>query len=1709
MRKPLLFIILFFTAVLPYSAICNTIHVPADFSTIQEGINASANGDTVLVEPGTYFENLNLNGKDITLCSKYFTTGNTAFISSTIIDGSNADRVITINQGEDSSCQIIGFTIQHGNSPSIPGVTYGGGGIFIVDTSPQIHNCIIQNNYAPGYGGGLCLYGNSSAKVLNCTIQNNTADSFGGGVFMGDCSTDAEITNCIISGNTITCNCDFNGGGGGVNLYHTGKLVNCLIVNNSAPNASIGGGGVHCDWGDEATHSILVIGCTIANNTALNNGGVSYVIVGGEFRNCIIWGNIDQFGGISNYDGNTYVNCCTDPLPAGAGNISSDPMFVNPTSTNFRLSTGSPCIDTGDNSYNSQPLDLDGNPRISNINIDMGAYEQNIATTVNVQIGSGSDLSELFPINAWYGYSYSQQIYLGSEIISGGGGAGSINKIRFFYSGGGSGFSQWNNWTVYLGNTAKTGFASSDDWVPVVSMTQVFSGIIPDPVAGNWVEITLTTPFSYSGGNIVVAVDENSDNYDNAVQWLSFNTGSPRGLVVYDDINNPDPASPTAANDGPSNSIAQVQFEITGGYGTLEGYITEQPACTAPIQGATVTTGTYSVTTNALGFYHLTLPIGSYFDVTAHHGDVSQTISPVYIMPGNTTTQDFCLQPYFAPPVNLQASLSGPVLNNVHLSWMAPGSVADQYIHWDNGSIYGGLGFGAPMTFNVASRWPVADIAPYGGTYLKKIRFVPADANAAYTLKVWKGTDASTLLLSQVVTDPIIGGWNEVALTTPILIDGTEELWFGYEIIQTVDGYPAGLGSGPAVVRKGDMINAGYGWFSVKEAWGWEFNWTLQGFVSESPVPLASQQLMPMVQSTSPETGLTNPLPSSVKPHFFLCDPTESAKPPSNQIKSNVALPMPVNQPPVLSSAVFTGYNVYRDNVKIGNNIPELFYDDLLRPKGGYNYEVSAQYDLGESARIGVHVDIYTCFPPTGLTVSNATLSTTTANLAWTPSTISTNLEWILEWGPAGFTQGSGTTIHVAPTPGYSLSNLTPGTEYDFYVRTYCSSTDSSAWVKKTFRTHYFDCPLGATAEPEACGAATNNGCEMAIPQVGSISCGETVCGTAWLHRSHRDSDWYSFTLLEANDVTLTGNAEFTNFMGVVSAPCPTAIFYNSTTNSPGYNTPIVLRLNGPGVYFVNVAPAFAEQVACDSLNHYWIKLACNSCLSPTALNAINITTTSADLGWTSGATKWNIEWGPYGFSQGSGTMITGTTTNPHHLSGLTMGYAYSYYVQSDCGSGAKSNWAGPYTFTLPCPAKSLPYAEDFSSQTVGITPQCWQVTSPGAPTNWTTEFSNTAGGTSPELNFHGWNPWFSGRSFLTSPVINTTGMAELDISLKQYIYSYSAATHCEIWTTSNGGNTWISAWSLSQAGTFGPQTSNFAISSADVGSATFQFAFAVNGNSWDIGNWQIDDISLTGVPQLGTLEGIVNDCSTLNLLQGVTVSAGANTTTTNASGFYQFLNIPVATYDIGFSMSGYLTKTVPGVQVLNGATTTQDICLGPPSNTTVQNITVSNGFPKCFDATQTIIVAGSGTTFIVENGGIANMIAGKKISYLTGTWAKNGSKMHGKIAPSGPYCLSKAPSLVTADAGELENSMVVEKPGLKVYPNPTSGKFRLELTGIVQTEMIRVEIYGMRGERVSAESVSAEPVHEFSLSDKPAGIYFVKVVAGETIVTTKVIKTR
>jgi len=199
-------------------------------------------------------------------------------------------------------------------------------------------------------------------------------------------------------------------------------------------------------------------------------------------------------------------------------------------------------------------------------------------------------------------------------------------------------------------------------------------------------------------------------------------------------------------------------------------------------------------------------------------------------------------------------------------------------------------------------------------------------------------------------------------------------------------------------------------------------------------------------------------------------------------------------------------------------------------------------------------------------------------------------------------------------------------------------------------------------------------------------------------------------------------------------------------------------------------------------------------------------------------------------------------------------------------------------------------------------------------------------------------------------------------------------------------------------------------------------------------------------------------------------------------------------------------TLTVTANNGCSGSDLMDVIIVEPPQNLVLQDITIPNGASNCYDALQTITVAGGGTTFIVQNGGSAIMIAGLKINYLPGTRVFAGGSLHGYITTNGQYCNALlAPQVLSLD--EIIPVVPVDGSMFRIFPNPTTGRFTLELKDDHSTGNAFVTVYSPYGERIFGAELTAGLYQDFSLSEKPTGLYFVRVVKGEKAFTKKLLK--
>jgi parallel beta-helix repeat protein/predicted outer membrane repeat protein len=421
--------IIIFLSILCSFLSATIINVPGQYPTIQAGINASTDGDTVLVQPGIYYENINYNGHNIVVGSLFLTTQDSSYIEQTIINGSQNGSVITFESGEDSTAVLSGFTITNGYA-------FKGGGIFCHYSSPSLKNLIVSHNEAEDDGGGLWLScSNSSLKYIyifqntalgnwdngdgggayisasitdcsNLTFQDNYAADNGGGIA---CKYDAfmVLKNSLLKGNIS----GDNGGGIFFNFDANGSIEKCVLINN----ISYGGSGAIDLWSSDPWISNCTIhgnfsyggaggigiwldSCPNIINTIISNNSQYGIYFHSSSRPsiqyCDIYNNQTNFGGafvLPNLGQIVQTNINGTPCDIYY-NIFLDPSFIDPINGNYHLQENSPCIDAGNP---NSPPDPDGTIA------DIGAYYFHQGVLLDADF-IGEPLSGIIPLEVQF-----------------------------------------------------------------------------------------------------------------------------------------------------------------------------------------------------------------------------------------------------------------------------------------------------------------------------------------------------------------------------------------------------------------------------------------------------------------------------------------------------------------------------------------------------------------------------------------------------------------------------------------------------------------------------------------------------------------------------------------------------------------------------------------------------------------------------------------------------------------------------------------------------------------------------------------------------------------------------------------------------------------------------------------------------------------------------------------------------------------------------------------------------------------------------------------------------------------------------------------------------------------------------------------------------------------------------------------------------------
>ena len=411
----------------------------SDATQLQSALTtAASNGedDVVQIVQGTYVGNFvydSTEANSITIEGGYTAGCSSREVdpSNTVLDGDAAGRVLELSVPEQAAASFLvdGVTLTDGYE-------YGGCGVLAYSPSGTVtltNNTITGNSGdSSGSGGGVAAYG--TVTLTNNTITENSAYHSGGGVFAWSSYGTVTLTNNTITGNST------NNSGGGVLAWSsdgTVTLTNNTIKGNSANNQ---GGGVdaYSDYG-----TVALLNNTITGNFASNDaGGVetrAYGSVtltnntitgnstngdGGGLRiwrptqiasiyNNIIWDNTAESAGNDLYinddvnDINLFNNDFDQsaagtfigiPFVIDSSNLDNiDPLFLDASGGDFHLNAFSPCINVGDNAAPGLPeYDKDGNPRIINDIVDLGAYEstnQAITHTITATAEIGGTIS--------------------------------------------------------------------------------------------------------------------------------------------------------------------------------------------------------------------------------------------------------------------------------------------------------------------------------------------------------------------------------------------------------------------------------------------------------------------------------------------------------------------------------------------------------------------------------------------------------------------------------------------------------------------------------------------------------------------------------------------------------------------------------------------------------------------------------------------------------------------------------------------------------------------------------------------------------------------------------------------------------------------------------------------------------------------------------------------------------------------------------------------------------------------------------------------------------------------------------------------------------------------------------------------------------------------------------------------------------------------
>jgi len=378
------------------------------------------------------------------------------------------------------------------------------------------------------------------------------------------------------------------------------------------------------------------------------------------------------------------------------------------------------------------------------------------------------------------------------------------------------------------------------------------------------------------------------------------------------------------------------------------------------------------------------------------------------------------------------------------------------------------------------------------------------------------------------------------------------------------------------------------------------------------------------------------------------------------------------------------------------------------------------------------------CVQPINLNVTDITLHS--AQLSWSPG--GEELGWIVSYGERGFSPNTSGTVLNADTIPLSITGLTPGTHYDFYVKAVCGPNYESDWslvssfttlcediISLPYTENFDSYGTGDLSFP-TCWTRQSNYTSEVYPNLSTTN----FSSPASLYFYSSSSTYsYATTPKFSNTIDISDlrvsfkmrkNTNLNNIqVGVMTDPMDESTFspvdivaphslnywenmevlFSSYTGTGKY---IAFRSDNGAANFVYIDDVIVSYIP--------------ACVAPVNLEVTSLSSTSATISWHERmyATSWNIEYGPSGFTPGNGLLAIAVDTT-HAFNGLTPDTEYDVYVQSDCGDSVSANVM--LSFKTYCSADSqFPITENFDSYGTGVDlfPDCWHRVTTSATTS-------------------------------------------------------------------------------------------------------------------------------------------------------------------------------------------------------------------------------------------------------------------------------------------------------------------------------------------------------------------------------------------------------